>query len=192
MASKKLTQVGDEALRLDNLEIKDFSSPIVKKTIKDLKDTMHDKGLVGIAAPQIGVNLQIFVTHPRNTKSRKLFKEDIFRVFINPRITKSSKERTIIYEGCGSVAEGELFGPVTRPVEITIEACDEQGKIFSLNCDGLLARVIQHEMDHLSGIEFIQKVSDYSKVISGNAYRKSIRNSKDQLDALKITKIIVE
>ncbi len=190
MAIKKLTQVGDKALRAKNLKVRDFSSPVIKKVIKDLKDTMYDTGLVGIAATQIGKNFQIFITHPRNTKSRKLFKEDIFRVFINPTITKSSKERVSIYEGCGSVAEGELFGPVLRSSEITVEACDENGKIFSLNCNGLLARVIQHEVDHLDGIEFIQKVSDYTKVVSGSAYRKSIRNSKEQLENIKITKII--
>jgi peptide deformylase len=192
MAVKKLTQVGDNVLRLDNLEINDFAFPAIKKVIKDLKDTMYHTGLVGIAAPQIGQNLQIFLTHPRNTKSRKLFKEDALRIFINPKITRSSKERSTIYEGCGSVADGELFGPVARSAEITIEACNAEGKIFSLNCDGLLARVIQHEIDHLNGIEFIQKVSDYSKVISGKIYRQSIRNSKEQLEALKITKLIVE
>jgi peptide deformylase len=153
---------------------------------------MYHTGLVGIAAPQVGHNYQIFVTHPRNTTSRKLLKEDILRIFINPKITKFSKERSSIYEGCGSVAEGDLFGPVMRSKEITIEACDENGKIFSLVCDGLLARVIQHESDHLKGVEFIQKVADYSKMLSGKFYRSTMRSSKEQLEALKISKIVIE
>jgi peptide deformylase len=79
-----------------------------------------------------------------------------------------------------------------RSKEITIEACDENGKIFSLVCDGLLARVIQHESDHLKGVEFIQKVADYSKMLSGKFYRSTMRSSKEQLEALKISKIVIE
>ena len=63
------------------------------------------------------------------------------------------------------------------------------GKKFSLYCDGILARVIQHEYDHLQGIEFIEKISDLKKVISWNFYTKNVRNSKAQIEASKITKV---
>lgn len=189
MAIRKLTQAGNPALKASNKKILSFTSVKTKKLIKDLTDTMYKTGLVGIAAPQISENFQVFLTHPRNTKSRKLFKEDIFRVFINPRVVNQSKEQVIIYEGCGSVVKGGIFGPVKRAGEATVEAFDESGKKFSLTTDGLLARVILHEMDHLNGIEFIQKVDDYSKILDETIYKKTIRNSKDQIEAIKITKI---
>jgi len=71
-----------------------------------------------------------------------------------------------VYEGCGSVAHGELFAPVKRPKTITVEAYDKKGQKFRLVCDGLLGRVIQHEYDHLSGIEFTEKILDYRKIMS--------------------------
>lgn len=186
---KKVIQTGHPSLKTKNKTIKNFTSPQVKKLIRDLKDTMYKIELVGIAAPQIAQNYMIFVTHPRNTRARKLFKEDICRVFINPKIVNLSKEGVVIYEGCGSVAEGAIFGPVLRPKEITVEAYDEKENKFSLVCDGLLARVIQHEYDHLMGIEFIQKVSDYNKILDKTFYRKNIRNSYAQKAASKTTKI---
>jgi len=82
-----------------------------------------------------------------------------------------------------------LFGPVLRPEEIEVQAFDENGNKFTLRCDGVLARVIQHELDHLMGIEFIQKVNDYSKILSYDFYCKNIRNSKEQKKSSKVTKI---
>ena len=191
MAVRKVIQMGHPSLKSKNKTFADFASPELKKVIKDLKDTMYKTELVGIAATQIGENCMVFVTHPRNTLARKLTKTDICRVFINPKIVHTSKEESLMYEGCGSVVSGSFFGPVIRPKEVTVEAYDENGEMFSLTCDGILARVIQHEFDHLQGIEFIQNVSDYSKVIVEEFYRKTIRNSKAQKEASKITKLSV-
>ena len=189
MSVRKVIQVGHHLLKAKNKTSTSFNSSGLKKLIKDLKDTMYKTDLVGIAAPQIAENYLVFVTHPRNTKARKLFKEDICRVYVNPKITNFSEEKIVIYEGCGCVVEGGLFGPVLRPKEVTVEAFDERGNKFSLACDGLLARVIQHEYDHLMGIEFIQKVSDYNKILDQTFYRKNIRNSKEQKEESKITRI---
>lgn len=189
MSVRKVIQIGHPSLKAKNRIIKDFKSSAITKLIKDLKDTMYKTDLVGIAAPQIAENYMVFVTHPRNTKTRKLFREDICRIYINPKIIKNSKEEIIVYEGCGSVDGGRLFGPVIRPKEIEIEAFDENGNKFSLVCDGLLTRAIQHEYDHLMGVEFIQKVSDYNKILDKTFYLKTIRNSKAQKEASKITKI---
>jgi peptide deformylase len=189
MAIRKVIQAGHASLKKNNKIITSFKSPKVKKLIKDLKNTMYKTGLIGIAAPQINENYMIFVTHPRTTKSRKQGKKDTFRVYINPKITHFSGNESIIYEGCGSVADGAIFGPVKRSKELTIEAFDENGVKFKLICDGILARVIFHEMDHLKGIEFIQKVDDYSKIVVESFYRKNIKNSSEQLQASKTTKI---
>ena len=170
MAVRKVIQAGDPRLKNKNQEITNFKSPALKKLIRNLMDSMHNADLIGIAGPQIAKNYMVFTTHPRNTKSRKLEKTDKLRVYINPKITYKSKEQNIIYEGCGSIEN--IFGPVSRPYEVKIEAFDENGKRFSLRCDGILARVIQHEYDHLMGTEFIEKVNDYGKIITGEHYRK--------------------
>lgn len=186
---KKTIQAGDPRLKKKNKEIKNFKSPILKRLIRDLTDSMNKAGLIGMAAPQIGENYSVFITHPRKTKARSLGRTDKLRVYINPKIVYKSKKENVIYEGCGSVVNGDLFGPVKRPEEIEVIALDEKGKKFSIRCNGILARVIQHEYDHLMGIEFIERVSDYRKVIVGDFYRKNIRNSKVQKQNSLITKI---
>ena len=142
MAIKKVIQAGHPGLKNKNKTVKDFNSLIIKKLIKDLKDTMYKTGLIGIASSQIAQNFMIFITHPRTTKARKLGKTDKLRIYINPKIIFRSKHENLIYEGCGSVADGAIFGPVSRSREIAIEALDENGQKFRLRCDGILARVI--------------------------------------------------
>ena len=182
----KIIQAGDPRLKAKNKLIKDINSPKTKKLIKDLIATMYKAELIGIAASQIGENHMVFVTHPRKTKARKLGKIDKLRIYINPKITFSSKVQNLIYEGCGSVSD---FGPVLRPKEVEVRAWDEKGQKFSLRSDGILSRVIQHEMDHLNGVEFIQIVSDYSKIMVKEHYMKKIRNSPLQKKNSIISKL---
>src|ERR1035437_8419093 len=177
MAIRKVIMAGDPRLKAKNIQVKDFKSPKVKKLIKDLIQTMHKTDLIGIAASQIGENQPVFVSEPRKTKSRSLKETDKLRVYINPKITYYSKKQNVVYEGCGSVADGAIFGPVIRPEEVEVQAIDEKGQKFSLRANGILSRVIQHEYDHLCGIEFIQKVSDYGKIVVQAYYRKNLRNS---------------
>ena len=188
MAVRKTIQIGDPRLKAKNKKIVNFGDPRLKKVIKDLIDTMKRRTLIGMVAPQIGYNFKIFVTQPRKTKFRKLPFKDKIRVYINPEIIKSSKEKVIIWEGCGCVGIKDMFfGPVKRPKEVTLEACEEKGKRFQLRCNGILGRVIQHELDHLRGIEFIEKVDDYKKLMHEMHYTKTIRNSKEQNEATRVT-----
>ncbi len=191
MAVRNVIQIGHPALKAKNKKITSFSSVKTRKLLKDLRDTMYKTGLIGIAAPQIAQNYMVFVTHPRNTEVRKLPKTDKSRIYINPKISYYSKKMSLIYEACGSVSviDGFLFGPVSRAEVVEITAYDEKGNKFSLKTDGILARVIQHEYDHLRGVEFIQKVDDYAKLVSEEYYVKNIKNSKKQKNASKITKI---
>ena len=189
MAVKTVIQAGHPKLKEQNKEIENLNLPKIKKLRKDLIDTMNKTGLIGIAAPQIAQNYMIFVTHPRKTKARNTGKADILRTYINPKIVFESKKENIIYEGCGSVVNGELFGPVSRPEEIEAEALNEKGQKFRLKCNGILARVVQHEYDHLMGIEFMEKVSDYKKIIAENYYKNNIKNSKPQKNNSLITRI---
>ncbi len=189
MTIRKIIEIGHKVLKLENKPIIDFTSPLLKKLIKDLTDTMKKNDLIGIAAPQIGENYKVFLTQPRKTSSRANQKSDILRVYINPKILLTSKETSLIYEGCGCIPQHSIFGPVVRPVEIEIEAYSMNGKKFNLKCNGILARVIQHEYDHLQGIEFLEKVVDNRKILSWTHYRTDIRDSKAQKTASLITKI---
>ncbi len=189
MSARRIIQLGDPRLKNKNKIITNFIDQKLHLLIQDLKDTMNKNNLVGIAAPQIGENYNVFVTYPRNTKTRNIGKEDIFRVYINPKIAYFSKKQVIVYEGCGSVMRGQLFGPVRRPKEIRIKAQGKKGHKFEITTDGLFSRVIQHEYDHMFGIEFTEKISDYKKLISQKFYIKNIKNLKETKKLLNITKV---
>ncbi|MBU2592361.1 peptide deformylase [Patescibacteria group bacterium] len=185
---RETIQIGDSRLKASNKTVEDFNNPALKKVVDDLVDSMRASGLIGMAAPQIGENWKVFVTEPRETKFRTADQIDELRIYINPVTVGHSTQKTVIYEGCGSLLNGQLFGPVKRPKEITIEAFDQNGKKFRLTCDGILARVIQHEYDHLDGIEFIEKIYDYKKLMTAAFYIKDIKGSKEQVEASIITK----
>lgn len=178
MIVENVIQIGNPILKQRNRTITRIKDKKVTKTIEDLTDSMRHYGLVGMAAPQIGVNMKVFVTEIRPTKSRKSEVLDDLKIFINPRIIWKSKKQVIIYEGCGSVVNGNLFGPVKRPQKIVIRATSETGKRFKLKAEGLLARVIQHEYDHLAGVEFVEKINNYKKIMSRNEYIKMMEKSK--------------
>lgn len=172
MIIKSVTQVGNPIIRKKSKKITTVVSPKIKKIIKDLIDTMRFANLVGMSAPQIGYNFRIFVTEIRTTTLRKTKEVDKLRVFINPRIINVSKKQVAGYEGCGSVAAAGIFGKVSRPNKITVEAFDENNKKFVFTARGLLSRVIQHEIDHLEGIIFLDKVSDKKSLMSREEYIK--------------------
>lgn len=171
MIIKEVTQVGNSILKSKAKFVSSIGSKETQEVVTNLIDSMHYHDLVGMATSQIGEKLRIFVTELRKTKFRD---EDVdqFRVYINPKITWFSKKQVVIYEGCGSVAYGNLFGPVRRPEKIEVEAFDEKGKSFKLRAGGLLSRVIQHEYDHLEGVEFTEKITDMQKIMSRGEYLK--------------------
>lgn len=187
MTVRQTLQIGDPKLKAKNKPISDFSDPVIRQVIRDLTDTMHQNGLIGIAGPQIGENWQVFVTEPRETRVRPADQADELRVYINPKIIDFSNEESVIYEGCGSVVNGTLFGPVKRPRLVRVEAYDQHGQKFGLTCDGILARVIQHEYDHLLGIEFTEKICDYTKLMTVEFYRTTVVPDPAHINASKIT-----
>lgn len=185
---KETLQVGDPRLKAPNKTIEDFEDTELRKVVADLVDSMRANELIGMAAPQIGENWRVFVTEPRETKIRTGDQVDELRVYINPKITATSEEGVIIWEGCSSFANAQIFGPVKRPKEITIESHDLTGKSFRLVCDGILARVVQHEYDHLDGIEFIEKVTDIKQLKSAEFYIRDVKGLPEVARAAVITK----
>lgn len=190
MTVRKVLQIGDPKLKEKCRLLSKSDLADIKKIVQDLGETIEKCDIIGLAAPQIGESIRLFVTQPRQTKYRLSKSSDQQRAFINPKIISYSKETAVIFEGCGSVCNADLYGPVERPCEITIEAYDTDLKKFRLQCDGLLARVIQHEYDHLNGIEFIEKVTNTKKFVNLEFYIKSVRGTPQQKQPMIITKAI--
>ena len=142
MAVRATIQIGHPALKAPNQEITDFSAPELVQLVEDLRDTMRATGLIGIAAPQIGENFKVFVTEPRETNTRPADQADELRVYINPKIVYQSEEKVVIWEGCGSVLNAKLFGPVERSKVVEVEASDVTGGKFRFKADGILGRGI--------------------------------------------------
>ncbi|MBQ4425999.1 MAG: peptide deformylase [Lachnospiraceae bacterium] len=118
-----------------------------ERLIRDMKETLYEANGVGLAAPQVGVLKRIFVTDCSEERN------DV-RVFINPEIL-SSEGAVTDNEGCLSVPD--RHAPVTRPEKVTVKALDENMEEFVLEAEGLLARCICHENDHLDGILYVDK-----------------------------------
>lgn len=173
MIIKSVSQIGNPIIRRKSKKVALTTSPKIKKIIKNLIDSMRHANLIGMAAPQIGYNFRVFVTEIRTTTLRKTNEPDKLRIFINPRIIHASKKQVLGYEGCGSVASAGIFGKVPRSLQVTVEAFDENNKKFVFTAKGLLARVIQHEIDHLKGVIFLDKVSDKKSLMSREEYIKN-------------------
>lgn len=175
MTIKKVVQTSDPLLHKASLLVVDFHSPEVSETIADLIDTMREANLIGMAAPQIGKSLQIFVTEIRKTKYRNPQEIDQLRVFINPQIIFTSEEVISGFEGCGSLKEPAIFAKITRPKKISVKAYGQNGQSFTLDAEGLLSRVIQHEIDHLRGIVCIEK---QEQIITEEDYLKMLNQQQ--------------
>ena len=170
MAVRKTIQAGNPVIRAKAQKIKLPLDKTTRRVIADLIDTMRSAGLVGIAAPQIGNGFRMFVVEVKKNNPRKASPVPL-QIFINPEIIETSKKQISDWEGCGSVANSNLFAKVMRPEKVTVRAFDQNGEKFELETSGLLARIIQHENDHLNGILFTDK-ADLSTVMSREEYLK--------------------
>ncbi|MDO8482659.1 MAG: peptide deformylase [bacterium] len=167
-----IVQNGDPVLRevakeVPEEEIKGPKIVAILGRMKKALDSQEDG--VAIAAPQIGVSLRIFVVSERTFdlpedvgERRKQVKVRSKKyghlVFINPVITKISKDKALLEEGCLSVRY--KYGKIERSVKATVTAFDEHGKKFTRGGSGLLAQIFQHETDHLDGVLFVDKAID--------------------------------
>ena len=166
-----VVQLGNKVIRSKAKNVSSVNNPKVQEVIRGLVSVMRERNLVGLAAPQIGIGKRIFVTEVRTTTYRKnIAQPDELRIFVNPKIRSHSRNIVTEYEGCGSVAEAMLFGLVKRFYMVEVEALNEMGEAFLFQTNGFLARIIQHEMDHLDGIVFIDKVTDTRKLLGREEY----------------------
>jgi len=169
-----IVQTGDKVLRETAKEISlaEIKSAKIRNILKKMTDALSvAKDGVALAAPQIGIPLRIFIvlkeyTENKTAQELKEIKEKKVKpeivVFINPKITKISKKKQTVREGCLSVVG--MFGSITRAEKVTVEAYNEKGEKFSRGASGLLAQIFQHEMDHLNGILFTDTAVNLEKI----------------------------
>ena len=141
----KIYKLGEEVLRKKCEPVKEIT-PEMKSIFNEMFDTMIEAEGVGLAAPQVGISERFFVA---------IADDDVRRVFVNPQIVSTSAELTDYEEGCLSLPG--FNESIRRPAKVTVQAMDENGKNFVLEAEGLLARIIQHENDHLDGIIYIDR-----------------------------------
>lgn len=170
MAIRETILIGENVLRETASEVTKCADSVVKQTILDLRETMRANNLVGMAAPQIGVPLSIFVSEIREGNARNAPVEP-FSVYINPKIVQVPHETDTDWEGCGSIPW--VFGKVTRSKQITLQYMDENGVSHETELSGLTARIAQHEVDHLNGILFTD-ICDPKTLVSREYYLEHI------------------
>ena len=146
MAIRSIRTIGDSILEKKCKEIKEMTDK-TRDLIQDMFETMYDANGVGLAAPQVGILKQLFVVD---------IGDGVRYVCINPKIEVVGEEEQCGEEGCLSVPGKE--GKVTRPMNIHVEALDQNMKPFSLDVSGFLARAFCHEYDHLQGVLYTEKV----------------------------------
>lgn len=154
----------------EEVSLPEISSKKIQKILSEMSESLNSQGDgVAIAAPQIGYSLRIFVVSGKvfdedflagrlEGKTKSIEKKFLDKVFINPRITKSSREKEWVPEGCLSVRP--IYGKTYRSKKTYIEAYNEKGKKFKMGGAGLLAQIFQHETDHLNGILFVDHAKD--------------------------------
>jgi peptide deformylase len=150
-----LAYYGHPILRKKAAAVKEINDEI-RQFIQDMTETMQAENGWGLAAPQVHRSLAIFLTHVSYETPQKTWVPGKLRVFINPKILDISKEECDFSEGCLSIPG--LYGKVNRPIRLTFEALDIEGKVFSEELLGLEARAFLHENDHINGVLWIDRV----------------------------------
>jgi peptide deformylase len=151
MAVRELRFYPDSVLRKRCQEVEAFDQELAA-FIDDLAESMYTHRGVGLAAPQVGELIRVAVVDVAQQEDNPVLFE-----LVNPEIIEASEETSDYEEGCLSFpGEAEL---VTRPARVTVRARDRQGNSFEIKAEGLLATALQHEIDHLDGVVFIDHIS---------------------------------
>ena len=156
-----------EILKMGEETLREVSSPVpcINEEIKILIDemfiTLKKSNGIGLAAPQIGKNIRLFIVQ---------LEEDSGMVFINPEVIRTSNEQCSMEEGCLSIPK--VYEKVIRPKDVTLQYMDINGKKQLIQATGLLARVIQHEYDHLNGVLFVDRLEETIKERAIGKFKK--------------------
>jgi peptide deformylase len=149
-ALAQIRQYPDPALRIRAGDV-DEVDQTVADLVARMTTLMQEARGVGLAAPQVGVLRRVLVYQTDD--------EEPVRALVNPRLIASSEEEETVDEGCLSLGAASVVVPVSRPVTVTIEATTPDGEAVTVEAEGLEARVIQHELDHLDGVLILDRTS---------------------------------
>lgn len=141
MAVYKIVEIGADVLREKAKEVQEVNASILK-LLDNMADTLHDAEGVGLAAPQIGVSKRVIIVEVDDQRIE----------LINPLILEKEGESSA-EEGCLSIPK--LTGDVVRAEKVRVQGLNRQGKLVDVKAEGLLARALQHEFDHLEGVLFV-------------------------------------
>jgi len=166
MAVRRILLLGEKVLREPGVEVEAFDDEL-RALVEDMLETMYFAEGIGLAAPQVGVSLRVCVLDLRDEDDP----EGGRWVLVNPVIVESSAEEGKAPEGCLSIPEMEDV--VTRAARVKVRGFDAEGEAIEVEADGLLARALQHEIDHLDGILFIDRVSAYKRRALLKKWKKS-------------------
>jgi len=149
MARLEVKYVGDPILRTVAKPVEAIDDDL-RKLAEDMLETMYAEEGVGLAAPQIGLDKRLIVVDAQEEELQPF-------ALVNPSVVEASEETERAEEGCLSLPG--LKELVERPVRVTVEALNLDGEAVRIEADGLLSRILQHEVDHLDGILFVDRVS---------------------------------
>src|SRR3989344_8780836 len=174
----QVAQLGHQILRKKAKQVKEVKNPTVQKLIDNLIATVMDVDGVGIAAPQVYKSLRIFILashpNPRYPKAPKMNPTAI----INPKIISYSKEKKKDWEGCLSIPG--IRGLIPRHYSINVEFTNRDGARLKKTYKDFVARIFQHEHDHLEGIMFVDRVESSKDLISEKEYQKMMKKIKSK------------
>lgn len=161
MTFRAILRMGDPRLMTPAEPVTAFATSELRQLVGDLRDTMAQAGGVGIAAPQIGVSLQVVIFGFEKSERYPEAEPVPFTVLINPQIEALGDEEVVGWEGCLSVPG--LRGEVPRHARIRYRGFDMDGNAIDRTVDGFHARVVQHECDHLIGRLYPSRIRDFSR-----------------------------
>ncbi len=153
--ARALIYYGNPILRQKAKRVEGIDDTL-RALVQEMKDFVLEKRAVGLAAPQLGESLALFVTRVASNQQAEKGEPPLFRVYINPKVIKYSPEEWIRAEGCLSIPN--IRAEVTRPIQVEVEATNLLGERFTEVLIGLEARVFLHENDHLNGVFFIDRL----------------------------------
>jgi peptide deformylase len=159
MAIKPVLKMGDASLLQVAERVEKFDTPELKALIQDMHDTMEAEDGAGLAAPQIGVGLQVVIFGVEKNERYPDAEDVPYTVLINPVVKPLTKETEEDWEGCLSVPG--MRGMVPRFSKIDYQGYDQYGNSINRNVDGFHARVVQHECDHLQGILYPMRITNF-------------------------------
>jgi peptide deformylase len=172
MSVLKIEMLGSDVLRRRATEVESVDDDL-RGLIRDMFETMYAAEGIGLAGPQVGIERRVMVVDVQEEGSRPL-------ALVNPRIVESATDTDKAEEGCLSIPG--VSGVVERPITVVVEALTERGEPIRVEAEGLLARCLQHEVDHLDGVLFVDRLSPLKRNMVLKRYRALVAEEQKKAE----------